>query len=285
MRKLVYVLVILITVLSVEQLYDEYGTKEVRDKDISGVLVSTLDHAGIYESECSIEGYYYYGAMYLAGDSAHELLNQLAGYMGVEGEYEFSRSNTDTGYEAVLVKEAESSRLELKLITVEQEENKNLISQNQYISINLKIFNSVSSAFYYRKVVAGSMEKLFDEWEKKNGVTDEYAKRRHNLIDNLDVSVKGKIHGYVQPETQKEVAAGLITAIGAETIFENLQDTERTAENNGHPLYSIYAYTSGINDYVAIGKNKININVVFTYSEDENVTYIHIGSPIINYDY
>lgn len=293
MKKIIYAIVILVMILSVENIFDRYDQRQPTKYDLTGVLVSTFDSAGIYESESTLEGTYYYGSMYLTEDSAHELLGRLADYIGVEGGYEFTRNVTETGYESVLYKEAEQSTVRLKLITVEQTEE-HLVSQQQYISVLLAIDNSVGSAFYYRTVVTKAMEQLFAELEKKTKVTDEYTVRAHRLIDSLDVSVKGKIRGYVWPEQQKEIAQGFIEAIGAEMIFDNLQEQvpirgdgdNTTEEAEDMPqLYSLYAYTPEIRDYVAIGKNRINVNVVYTYNAEENVTCIHVGSPIINYDY
>ena len=162
------------------------------------------------------------------------------------------------------------------MMTVELEESEHLIHQSQYISVRLLIRNSVSSSFYYRKIVAQSIERLMVEQQNRYG-TDEYEKRRHQLIDSLNVSIKGKIHSFLEPSEQMQIAQGILEAMGAKKVFENVQEEEK--------IHSIYAYTDSIKDYVAIGKDRINVNVVFTYDEEENATLLHIGSPIINYDY
>lgn len=277
MRKIVYLMVILFVVLGVEHLYDVYGVREgpVEISQLSEAVRDTFQNAGIYESECDIEGYFYYGSIYLSEEGGHELLSKLAGYIGVDSEYEYTRNRTDNGYESVLVKDGDSARLELKLITVEYEENESLIGQQQYLSVNLSVFNSVNSGFFYREKIARGVEKIMEAAEIQFYESENETDRRRKLVNTLDISVKGKIYGYMEPEKQKEIAHQLIGGINAIYIFDN--------EETGS--YSLYAYTDEIDEYVAVGEDKININVVFNYNETENVTYIHIGSPIVNYDY
>ena len=290
MKRIIYAIVILFVVLGVEHAYDSYSHKrtEKDEIEVSAVVENVFENAGIYESECEIDGYFYYGPMYLSDDGCHELLSRLAGLIGVNSEYEYRRERTDTGYDAVLIKDAKYSRLELKMITVENEENENLIGQHQYLSVNLKIQNSVNSGFYYRKMIADSVEKIIEESEVKYEDLGYDYDRRHNLVDTLSVGIKGKIYGYMNLDKQKEIAGEIAAGMKAELVFDNVESKPENVDNrreNTDDLYSLYAYTDEINDYVSVGMNKININIAFSYNEDDNVTYVNIGSPIVNYDY
>lgn len=283
MKRIIYVAAIVAAVFGVQKLYDIYGMKEVKEvhAEVSEVLSDVFNEEGIDESECIIEGYYYYGSMYLSEEGSHELLGKIADGLGVVSEYEYHRERTASGYTAALLKEGADSTLLLKLITVENEESENLISQQQYLSINLTIEDSVESGFYYRNLIEATMKNLFKEKEKN---PDYYSGERHSYADNLWLSVKGKLYGAAEVERQKEIAEAVLAGIGAEKIFDN-EENVGAWEDKDLIMYSIYAYTSGIDDYVAIGSEKINVNIVFNYDEENNVTYIHAGSPIINYDY
>ena len=286
MKKILYVAAIAVVVLGVQKLYDVYGTREAKEvhAEVSDVIANVFNEEGIDESECDIEGYYYYGSMYLSEEGSHELLGKAADGLGVESEYEYYRERTSGGYTATLLKEGADSTLLLKLITVEKEENENLISQQQYISINLKLKDSIKSGFYYRKLIETTMKKLFRENEKNS---DDYlsgGSERHNYADNLWLSVKGKIYGAADVERQKKIAGSILDGIGAEQIFDN-EENVGVKDDKSLIMYSIYAYTPDIDDYAAIGSEKINVNIVFSYDEENNITYIHAGSPIINYDY
>lgn len=285
MKRIMYAAAIVAAVFGVQKLYDVYGTKEVKEvhAEVSDVLADVFDEEGIDESECNIEGYYYYGSMYLSEEGCHELLGKIADGLGVISEYEYHRERTSSGYTATLLKEGADSNLLLKLITVENEESENLISQQQYISINLTITDSVKSGFYYRNLIETTVKQLFKENEKNSDYFSD-GNGRHGYADNLWLSVKGKLYGTADIERQKEIANTVLEGIGAEKIFDN-EENVGIWENKDLIMYSIYAYSPEIEDYVAIGSEKINVNIVFNYDEENNVTYIHAGSPIINYDY
>lgn len=286
MKRIIYAAAIVAAVFGIQRLYDIYGTKEVKEvhAEVSDVIENVFNEERIDESECNIEGYYYYGSMYLSEEGSHELLSKIADGLGVKSEYEYHRERTSNGYTATLLKEGADSILLLKLITVENEENENLISQQQYVSINLDIKDSVKSGFYYRKLVETNMKKLFKENEEKSDDFLATGSERHGYADNLWLSVKGKIYGAADIERQKKIAGTILDGIGAKQIFDN-EENIGVKDGKNLMMYSIYAYTSEIDDYVAIGSEKINVNIVFSYDEENNVTYIHAGSPIINYDY
>ena len=56
-------------------------------------------------------------------------------------------------------------------------------------------------------------------------------------------------------------------------------------EQRGDELYTVYAYTGLINDYVKSEGNKINVNIAFNYNEKKNKTNLYVATPILNQDY
>lgn len=280
MKKLLYLLGIIVAVLFVWEMYDRFAeNRNVEDKPVVSEVVNRVFSAeGIKESDCIVEGYYYYGTNYLGEEGCHELLDEIAKKLGVNTEYEYYREKTDTGYTATLTKEGADSLLVLKLITVENEESENVISQKQYLSINLEINNSIDSAFHYQKNVASIIKNILEEnesLENRNASDDDKS-------GNLSLSIKGKIYGLADIEQQKRIAKEMLKEFGAVEIFDNVVENK---ESDRGDMYSLYGYTKEISDYVSIGNQKINVNIAFNYDENNNETIIHIGSPIVNYDY
>ena len=68
------------------------------------------------------------------------------------------------------------------------------------------------------------------------------------------------------------------------SVFENA-DEKKIFEHTEDGIYSLYGYSGEMDKYISVGNKKININVVFSYDETNNVTQIMIGSPVVNYDY
>ncbi len=50
-------------------------------------------------------------------------------------------------------------------------------------------------------------------------------------------------------------------------------------------MKSYYGYTDKVSDYIIVGKSKININIAARYNEEDDKTYIWLGSPLIAMDY
>ena len=47
-------------------------------------------------------------------------------------------------------------------------------------------------------------------------------------------------------------------------------------------IYTVYAYTEDIDNYVLNGTIKSNITIMITYDNVADVTWIQVGTPIIN---
>lgn len=279
MKRVIYIIFIIALVLFAWELYDGYlENKNVENKPVvSEVVGRVFGVEGINKSECLIDGYYFYGTNYLSEDGSRELLDRIANKLGVNTEYQFIREKTDNGYISRLVKEGANSNLVIKLITAEKEESESVISQRQYLSINLEINNSIKSAFYYYNNMAKVMENIiFENKDNNEDIEDE------NLNNNITISVKGMIKGNLSIDEQVRISKNMLNEFGAKEVFDSINET---SDESKMKMYSLYGYSKNIEDYVAIGKEKINVNIAFNYNEEDRETIIHIGSPIVNYDY
>lgn len=279
MKRVIYIIFIIALVFFAWELYDGYlEKKNLEDKPVvSEVVGRVFSLEGINKSECLIEGYYFYGTNYLGEDGSRELLDRIANKLGVNTEYEFVREKTDNGYVSILTKKGANSNLIIRLITVEKEESESVISQKQYLSINLEINNSINSAFYYYNNIAKEMEKVISENKDNNENIKE-----ENINNNLTISVKGMIKGNISIDEQVRISKKLLNEFEAKEVFDSINES---TDESKMKMYSLYGYSKGIEDYVAIGKEKINVNIAFNYNEENRETIIHIGSPIVNYDY
>ena len=57
--------------------------------------------------------------------------------------------------------------------------------------------------------------------------------------------------------------------------------TERRSDS----LFTVYAYTDKIDDYVLNGSLKTNLNVAITYDEENDITEVYMATPFMNEDY
>lgn len=278
MKKIAYGIVIIVMVLVVQNVFEVLVPDKAVDvsADVTNSVEETFREYDINDSLCQIEGYYYYGTKYMNDIRCIELLDNIAEELGINSAYSYNVENTQNGYVADITKEGEQFKLFIKSTTIEEQISESVLTQRTYISINLDIYNSIESGYYYKNKIDSVMRKICDEelqegQESDSGTEQESAQAR----DNIYLVIKGEISGKMLPETQRELGEKLIKRLGADKVFDSFNTD----------MYSLYAYNKSINGYVSIGKNDINVNVAFAYNELEDITYVYVGSPIVNYDY
>lgn len=294
MKKIIYLLGVGITVLLVQFAYGKLAPeKSVSANAIAeNSLEKVFKNSNIHKADCEIEGYYYLGEKYYGESGSLELIDKIAERLGVNSEYYYDKYRTDTGSVAAMKKEGKSSVLELELITTEYQESRNVIAQRNYLSVSLNIKGSLESGYYYKNLIEKTMKEICRE-ENDDKANSENDKKSSNTVNgekaankdeevstsiisqNLYMVIKGKIYGEIDKGQENKIAKGILKSFQAKEIFNG--------QNDEH--MNVYGYTEILSDYVAIGSDKININIAFSYNEKENITYVYVGSPIVNYDY
>lgn len=287
MKKLIYILSVIFAVLLVQGTYDVFRGSDsadaivISDDNVEEVVAKVFENEGINSCKCDIEAFYFYGTMYLGEDNKRRILDELADKMGINNIYEYSENRTDNGSEAVLRKEGAFSLVTIKLITYEIPEKENVISLRQYISVNMSIRDSIKSGLYYKNKLGEILNDMTKELEQ-NDTVETYGNDRI-----LSLSIKGDTYGKISPEGQKTIAKEILDGLDAEVVFEYLpgEKSDVGSESVSESGYCIYAYTKSLGEYMVIGNNKINVNIVYSYDEENNLTTLHVASPIVNYDY
>lgn len=278
MKKIAYGMVIIVMVLVVQNVFAALVPEKAVNvsANVTDSVEETFSEYGINESLCQIEGYYYYGTRYINDIRCIELLDNIAGELGINSAYVYNVENTENGYAAEITKEGEQFKLIIKSNTIEEQISESVLTQKTYISINLDIYNSIQSGYYYKNKIDSVMKRLCAEELKSEQEEDSSQQSdKKQISDSIYLVIKGEISGKMLPDTQRELGEKLIKRLGADKVFDSFNAD----------MYSLYAYNKSINNYVSIGKNNINVNVAFAYNELENVTYVYVGSPIVNYDY
>lgn len=298
MKKIIYLFGVGITVLLVQFAYGKLAPEKSVSANViaENSLEKVFKNSNIHKADCEIEGYYYLGEKYYGESGSLELIDKIAERLGVNSEYYYDKYRTDAGSVAVMKKEGKSSELELELITTEYQESQNVIAQRNYLSVSLNIKGSLESGYYYKNLIEKTMKEIckeenddkansenISENDKKssNTVNGEKAANKDEEVStsiisqNLYMVIKGKIYGEIDKGQENKIAKGILKSFRAKEIFNG--------QNDEH--MNVYGYTEILSDYVAIGSDKININIAFSYDEKENITYVYVGSPIVNYDY
>ncbi|MGB9662497.1 MAG: YwmB family TATA-box binding protein [Moorellaceae bacterium] len=98
---------------------------------------------------------------------------------------------------------------------------------------------------------------------------------RYRTEPCLTYSLTAQIPGYLSREERRRRAEAVLAALEADQV-EGLEDAE---------MVSLSAYTPLLPQYVEVTGREVNLNVALRYHSTDDITYLHIGSPLLGGEY
>ncbi|MDO5402690.1 MAG: YwmB family TATA-box binding protein [Eubacteriales bacterium] len=215
-------------------------------------VVNAFSHVIYSDVTASVSANGYYGNMELSETGKYIILEDIAKRIGIN-RYEIS---SDDRGATTLSQNSVNGKVMLKIITAGQEADGQIIGQNQYLCVNIELNNHIAATDTYRQLV----EDIFKDY----------------MIDtNVNVNLSGNVAGRLKADDMQEIK---------KTLMEETKG-KAVAEKYTEDIYTVYGYDKDIDDYIAIGKQKVNINITMSYDEINDCTRITLATPINNQDY
>lgn len=85
------------------------------------------------------------------------------------------------------------------------------------------------------------------------------------------IQLTGIYEGYLTLERRNEVTDEVLAAMGGEIAYEHREDD----------LYTVYAYTALLDDYITVEGKKINLHIAMSRDEENYRTIVYLASPIL----
>ena len=206
-------------------------------------------------SEEIIKGYGYFETMKLGDVSRRKMLERIAGDLGITDGYAFSAGEGDGFSKTILTKESRNARTVLQLVSLYDELDVNGVPE-QYIAVEITTRAGTKQAVeLYHKV-----KQIYEDMGLESQVSLE-----------IDASHRGN---YVETKGQG-IFEDILSAVKAKKVDDVME--------NG--ICTVYGYTKTEKDYLVLNGKKVNIQIVLTYDEEKDTTYIKIGMPIVNSSY
>ena len=208
-----------------------------------------------YVSKETIKGYGYFETMKLGDVSRKRMLENLAGELGITDGYTFSSGAGDGYTKMILTKKGKHATTTLQIVSLMDGDDENAVPE-QYIAIEIETAESTKKAIdLYHKV-----QKAYDEMGVNGQVTIEIeAEKRGNYV-----STKGR-----------GIYEDIFRQVSAKKVDEVME--------NG--ICTVYGYTKKEDEHLVLKGEKVNLQVVLSYNESRDKTYIKIGMPIVNSSY
>jgi len=183
---------------------------------------------------------------------AKDIISRMADSIGLRIDGDIRVWEEPDRIEYSFHKQAKQAFTELKLISLT--DNYDESKMKHYIIARLNLKQSIKSIDLYKKLLEASLNKL---GAKSKQITLEY---------------EGVREGELSSEAKRELARMLIDELHGELALEYDEGD----------LYTAYAYTGMLDEYIVSDGVKINIQLVIAYNEAGNRTRISLATPVMN---
>lgn len=220
---------------------------------ILDAFINTNPQVSSFELEVAAD----YGKGFLSEADRRELILYIASEIGLKVNDDIVTNRKGNDCEVYIEKKNNNAETLIKVVSVELENSNDIAEINHYILVRLTIYENIDSLLGYRDLIKDIFNNLNAE----------------NIQTNMQVN--GNYPGKLTLDEMNEIANSMVTNLQGKIAYANRQDD----------LYTIYAYSGLLDEYVNSVGNKINIHIAIDYDEETDRTRILLGTPIINGGY
>ncbi len=235
-----------------------------KEGDILSAFVTT--NSGLMESTLEVTAEY--SNQYLTVEDKKSLISYIGASLGVSMDQELMSSENEEREELSFMKQAARAQTTIKVVTLKSAESKDAFNQvsekedgiTQYVMVRIVIYEDANNDILKLK---DKVEKVYEKLK----IDDSHISETLQLC--------GAFSGNLLLETKNKLADNMIKSLEGMIVYENREED----------LYTIYAYTGLLREYITVNQTKINIQVAMTYDEVSNTTKIYLATPIISGDW
>lgn len=249
-RKYSLCLAVILWILAAFQLIN------AKEKDTPVSVVGAFDQIEFKSMQTNIEAFGEYGTEYLKEEDKEKIIKDIAASLGLNNTYDFKSTREDGAAVMTIYQNGQYAKTTIKLLTAEKSIGAYEVQATQYVSINMTIYNTVEYAMTYKDLI----EDIFES---------------AGIEGQVNVNLVGGVKGALNYSERNNLADRLL----------DLLDADIVSENRGDDLFTIYAYTDAVDDYIVSNGDKININIAVNYDESADYTNIYLSTPLNNLDY
>ena len=195
-------------------------------------------------------------AKYPLGDLSEKnkllVMEEVADAIGLSIDSEPTVTKTENRQEISFVKEALAADTEVKVITLLEEKEEETTAAT-YLYTQIRLNRSLDTVLAYRTLLEKTMEEL--------SCTE----------ISTTIQLVGDYAGYLPLERRDEITEEILDALEAEVVYEYRE----------HELYTVYAYTASLDNYITVEDKRINVHIAMSQNEDHYRTTLYLASPIL----
>lgn len=230
------------------QIYVNYQEK-MEENTVAVTAFSVVEDQTMEEV---ISGYGCFGTMDISDSTKRKMLENLAYKLGITEGCQFSSGSGDGFEKMLLTKEGKHATTTIQIISMQSGDGE----PEQYIVMEIKAQEKTENAMsLYNK-----MKRIY----KEIGVEAQVS---------LEIEVQQD--GNCITEEKGSLTEQILSLTEAKKVDSIIDDD----------VFTVYGYTKLEDSYMELNDRKINIQIVMSYDEQQDKTYVKIGIPIVNTSY
>jgi hypothetical protein len=218
-------------------------------------ITEAFEKTNAEEKQSGIEVVAEYNSEFLSESDKKEIIQKLADAIGLKIDSDVAVWQEGNRCEYSYAKKAKQAESEIKVVSLgEEQENNAEIEMKHYIIVRLSIYEGIQSIDRYKNIIEDTLAKLG--------------------VDYKEVTMKfeGKYDGNLSLAEKNQIASNLVKELKGEIALEYDEGD----------LYTVYAYTGLLNEYIVSDGSKVNIQIAITYNELTNKSTVTLATPILN---
>lgn len=209
----------------------------------------------VYES--SLDVVVNYGKEVMTVKQKRQVLSDLAGNIGIKKGYSISDKTNDGSDTLKLQKKSGDTSTKMEFVSVAPVGTEDEKVSNHFLLVNITVNDNFENILIYK----GKLEKIL----KGEGLTDYQT----------SLTLRGGLDGQLTKKEKNAKVNSFLNQLGAKEVNRIESDD----------LYTVYAYTGLVDDYIKVSGYRININIAISYDETKDETEIYLATPILNVSY
>lgn len=214
--------------------------------------------SGVVTSQSSIEMAGQYATKSLTEEQKQAVIEKIADKIGLEIVIDdFMWEENEDAMQVSVHRQSKVADTKIQLVSVNVNEEGEIPVIQNYVMVHMEVYDQIDSIMNYKKLI----QKSFGELEMSE--------------ESSYVQFMGTYPGALTLDSKNQITNQMIDRLNGHVTYENRADN----------LYTVYAYSGGIPEYISVGKSKVNIQVAMNYDEVNNETMVYLATPIMNGSY
>lgn len=231
-------------------------------------LVAAFSVTNPQEISATVEVTAKYPSGELGDKEKLRLLEKVAGTIGLTLDAEPETVKTEQRQEVSFHKKALAAETTLKTISlVKTGGNREGTDTTDAVTVIATAGEQETTYLYAKICLNQSLDAVLS-----------YKALLERVLGELDcteisttIQLVGDYGGYLTLERKNEITEEILEALEAEVVYEYREQE----------LYTVYAYTAALENYITVENKKINLHIAMSQDEEHYRTTLYLASPIL----